>query len=173
MLHRRAVREDINRVPGAHAADIRIEKANNAVYVFSAWTGLGEPKPLEVVKLDGSGTIVWRKELAQTVAQFRGRAVYSSPAITVLSNGDPLISYPVDEPTNLVLTRLDAANGNATQVAAPLSNPPPPHCANRWTPVRFLKEKSSKSIWLFGSPWQGAGAIACGWIGESIVPDGK
>jgi hypothetical protein len=172
LLGHRTVREEINRVPGAHAADIRIEKANNAVYVFSAWAGIGdEPKPLEVAKLDGSGTIVWRKKLAQTVAPFRGRMVYSSSAIAVLSNGDPLISYPIDEPTNLVLTRLDAANGNATQMGARLADLPMPRCANRWALVRFLKEKSPKSIWLFGSPWQGMGADACGWIGEASVPD--
>jgi len=171
LLDHRVVREDINRVPGDFSIDIRIEKAKNAIYVFSAWTDLDDVKPLEVVKLDSSGTILWRKELTLTVALFRNRASYSDPAITVLSNGDPLAVCPVDEPTNLVLTRLDAANGSATQTAVRLSDPPPRHCANRWAPVRFLKEKSPKSIWLFGSPWQGAGADACGWIGEAPLPN--
>jgi hypothetical protein len=169
LLDHQTVREDINRIPGDFAAEVRIEKANNAIYVFSAWTARSNIKPLEVAKLNSSGPIVWRKELALTIGHLGGRASYSSPAITVLSNGDPLISCPVGEPTNLVLTRLDASNGNATQVEVRLSSPPPPHCAKRWAPVLFLKEKSPKSIWLFGSPWQGAGANACGWIGEASV----
>jgi hypothetical protein len=119
-------------------------------------------KPLEVVELD-----------AVTIAHRGSKALYSFPAITVLSNGDPLISFPVDEPTNLVLMRFDAANGDLTQAGAHLSTPPPPHCAKQWAPVRFLKEGSQKIVWLFGSPWQGVGANACGWIGEAVVPNPK
>jgi hypothetical protein len=172
MIHRRIVRNDINNVSNNYYADIRMESVGGAVYVFSAWMDSHYAKPLGVTKLYfEQDQIAWRREIPLTVWHDGDRTIYSLPAISVLSNGDALISIPIGI-NSRNLSRLNAADGDLTQTEVNMS-PPPSRCAGFWGPIRFLKEQSRTTIWMFGSPPQSERSKACGWVGEAVMPDPK
>ena len=168
LLDHRAIREGISNDSGDRSGEIRIETAGDFIYFFSAWKSFTGPKPLEVAKLDPRAGVVWRKQLATTIIHLGNRSAhYCSTAITVLSNGDPLIACRSKD-DEIELSRLNAKTGVASRSDV-LLPPPPPHCSEFWSPVRFLKESSQTTIWFVGSP-QSAGDKPCGWIGEAPMP---
>jgi hypothetical protein len=166
LLDRRVIREGLNRSVNNSAAEIRIERAQDSIYLFSAWLDRKDFKLPEIVKLDAQKDTLWRKEIQIQ----RGRqTLFNLPAETVLSNGDVLISCCVGT-DGLFLMRLNAKNGASTQIEMRMSVAPQ-YCPANWAPVRYIKEKSRDIIWLFGSPPSDVGAAACGWIGEIFAPD--
>jgi hypothetical protein len=171
-LGERIVREGLNHFDGQRAADIRIKSIGDSAYVFSGWAAYVDIKPLAVTKLNTRREPLWTKELPVTVQSRDGRTLYCQSSLTVLSDNDVLIGCRT-APSQFALSRLSTTAGDLSEQTVELSGSPPPACARRWGPIRFLREKSQQVVWIFGSPGSVREPNGCGWIGEADMPAHK
>ena len=169
-LGHRVIREGINRAPTQSAAQIRIEKGKGAIYVLSVWMAF-QAQPFEIARLDVRRELVWSKIFPETVWHRGTMDGASFPATALLSNDDILFAMGEQLPAHgFVLSRLDATTGDLSKMAVRVPSNPPPPCIERWGPIRFMKEEADNTVTLFGSPPDGQGPMACGWIGEAVLP---
>jgi hypothetical protein len=167
LLDHRVIRENINSNPSKWAADVRIQSAADSIYVSSAWT-LPDRKPFELTKLDYRLKPLWRNQ-GQDFATLPSNQACFSPPMIELSNGDVLTSCRVGA-DEFALSDFNLVNGDVSEVTVRMPKLPA-NCDEDWPLARvFLKETQPATIWIFGSPPDGIGAKACGWIGQAKLP---
>lgn len=172
-LDHQIVREGINLVQTQSAAEVQIDKMNDAIYILSAWIGF-EAKPFQVVRMNSRRELLWSKEFPKTVWYHGNRANSYLPSHGLLSSGDILFTTSQESAKNeFVLSRLDAASGEQSEVVIRLPAAPPAPCVGRWGPIILMKDEPQNMVLLFGSPPELQGQRACGWIGEAVMPKSR
>jgi hypothetical protein len=157
LLDYQPIRRGVNHDPRFHAGKLIIESSGDATFIFSAWGGLDSPKPWEVVKINRLGQPAWRKEFSETILNFGRGAFNCSIAITILSNGDPLIACPRSGGTQLIRVHAQTGNSLESWVSIPA---PPKHCDGKWAGLESIRQKADGTIWAFGV------ASHCMWLGQ-------
>jgi hypothetical protein len=157
LLDHRVIRQGINRAYGAYGGTLTIEPFGDEIYISSKWLAENAVKPLEIVKINSSRQTVWRKELPETAAQVGNKITGCLEAITILANGDPLVtcSYP----NKIHLFQFNSQTGEPTQgwVQQPT---PPLNCDERSSSAKFLAQIDDALVWVFGS------SSRCTWLGQ-------
>jgi hypothetical protein len=157
----RVVRQGVNQSndsfpghPRPVIGKLAIEPFGDDTYLFSKPFGLSPDKPLEVVKINSLGQTVWRKEAPETSGPSgRIRITSCLEAITILSNGNPLVACNYFNYIHLIQFNSQTGEFMQNWVNQPTRSL---NCGG----VKFLRELDDGVVWIFGS------SGACTWLGQ-------
>ena len=120
-------------------------------------------EPLQVTKLNSLGQPIWQKELRETVVQEGKRTGSCVAALTVLTNGDPLVACVIAKDNTITLFQLSSQTGASARRSIQLPSPPS-NCDEWLSPVHFMRQTADGGVWIFGSP--SPGVQNCTWLGQ-------
>ena len=163
LLGHQIIRDEIAQSPSTVWV-MKIRVAPNAIYVFSTWTEPRTPenaKPLNIVKMDAQGHVLWQKDIADSFRQTC--AVGPLPcvqAVAVLADGSALADC---YDGTVKLFRLEPDGGEITRSFLP--NMQRPNCAEIFSWSRFMVQRSEDAVWVFGS------GTGCTWLQQISLTD--
>jgi len=162
LVRRTIIREDLNDSSGAHFGSVGMAAVADGIYVITTWTHDSRPRTTEVAKVAPDGTILWKRQLPQTVLDNgTGWKSVCRPSLAALSDGDAIVGCAAAS-GELLFYRLASATGEATMTTAPL-----PDCQNgRWHARMSLVPHGDGVVWVIGSLTPFEKSSGCTWLGE-------
>jgi hypothetical protein len=163
LLGQQIIRDEITQIPSTLWV-MKVTVAVNAIYVFSSWTEPWIPrsaKPLNIVKMDAQGHVLWQKEIADTLRQSRVGPSPCVHAVAVLADGSALADCLAEG--GVKLFRLEPNTGEVAERLLP--NKQRPNCEGIFGLSWFIVQRSESDVWSFGT---GGG---CTWLQQMSLGD--
>ena len=163
LLGQQIIRDEIAQSPSTSWV-MKVTVAANAIYVLSSWTEPRTPstaKPLNIVKMDAQGHVLWKKEIAGTILQTRGDPLLCVHGVVVLADGSALADCLAEG--GVKLFRLEPNTGEVAERLLP--NMQRPNCDGIFGLSWFIVQRSENDVWLFGT---GGG---CTWLQQMSLGD--